>query len=267
VLLPPDPSSIAAARQLNASRAGAEEFVGQSLVGANCTSSPAPIDPPADPYTATKKGRSHSISGTIQSMNSPNAPYLSMTPHDPSSDMTAVAVTVAATHRARRASAAEKVLEQLRSRSDIQKSGNVASSSANPVSTPRTSWIHFQQKEETPSVVAATASQNILKGTQSRSIVTPIGPPPSPVTAKPIALPPAVGIRPRPTWSMSPSQLTGVSTPLFPLELLALLDGEHHTDELSVRFEAGWPLLEAWLVAAGGGSGDGDFGRVCIIYR
>jgi hypothetical protein len=221
------------------------------------------IDSPSDPSPAARKGRSSSISGTIQPINSSNAPYLSTTPHDPSSNMTAVAVTVAATHRARRASATEKVLEQLRSRSDLQKSGNVA---ANPVSTPRTSWIHFQQKEETPSVAAATTSQNIPQGTHSRrhSIVTPIGPPPSPVTAKSIALPPVIAVRPRPTWSTSAPQL---STPPFPPELLVLLDGEHHTDELSVRFEAGWPELEAWLVAAGGGSGDGDFGRVCIIYR
>ncbi|KAI5900317.1 NPR2-domain-containing protein [Schizophyllum commune H4-8] len=53
-----------------------------------------------------------------------------------------------------------------------------------------------------------------------------------------------------------------------PPELIPLLDGEHHTDELSVRFEAGWPLLQQWLAVAGGGTGeDGDFGRVCVIYR
>lgn len=46
-----------------------------------------------------------------------------------------------------------------------------------------------------------------------------------------------------------------------------MLDGEHHADELSTEFEAGWPLLERWLTEAGGGSGDGDFGRVAIIYR
>ncbi|KNZ78400.1 Nitrogen permease regulator 2 like protein [Termitomyces sp. J132] len=53
----------------------------------------------------------------------------------------------------------------------------------------------------------------------------------------------------------------------YPSDFLTLLDGEHHTDELAVRFEAGWPLLEQWLVHAGGGAGDGDFGKVCIIYR
>lgn len=54
----------------------------------------------------------------------------------------------------------------------------------------------------------------------------------------------------------------------FPKALLALLDGEHHTDEIGCEFEAGWPLLERWLVDAGGGKGDGDFGsRIVIIYR
>ncbi|KIM62127.1 hypothetical protein SCLCIDRAFT_120438 [Scleroderma citrinum Foug A] len=52
-----------------------------------------------------------------------------------------------------------------------------------------------------------------------------------------------------------------------PPELMPLLDGEHHTDELATRFEAGWPLLQQWLVAIGGGKGNGDFGRVVIIYR
>lgn len=57
------------------------------------------------------------------------------------------------------------------------------------------------------------------------------------------------------------------SSLMYPPELAGLLDGEHHTDGLATRFEAGWPLLERWLVAIGGGSGEGDFGRVVIIYR
>lgn len=54
-----------------------------------------------------------------------------------------------------------------------------------------------------------------------------------------------------------------------PPELLPLLDGDHHTDELCTRFEVGWPQLQQWLVTIGGGKGDGDedFGRVSIIYR
>ena len=59
-----------------------------------------------------------------------------------------------------------------------------------------------------------------------------------------------------------------VSQPLaYPPSLVPLLDGEHHTDELCCRFEVGWPTLERWLVAVGEGSGDGDLGKVLIIYR
>jgi hypothetical protein len=58
------------------------------------------------------------------------------------------------------------------------------------------------------------------------------------------------------------------SQPLaYPPALVPLLDGEHHADELCCQFEVGWPTLERWLVAVGGGSGDGDFGNVLIIYR
>ena len=57
------------------------------------------------------------------------------------------------------------------------------------------------------------------------------------------------------------------STPSVPPGLQGLLDGEHHTDELSVKFEAGWPLLDQWLLAIGRGPGDGDYGRVVIVYK
>lgn len=47
-----------------------------------------------------------------------------------------------------------------------------------------------------------------------------------------------------------------------------MLDGEHHTDELCVKYEVGWPLLEQWLRTIGGGSDGGDdYGRVVIICR
>lgn len=83
----------------------------------------------------------------------------------------------------------------------------------------------------------------------------------------------------RPRLSRSPStsrtrplNSQGSSGPMNvppPPELLPLLDGDHHTDELCTRFEVGWPQLQQWLVAIGGGKGDGDgdFGRVSIIYR
>ena len=63
------------------------------------------------------------------------------------------------------------------------------------------------------------------------------------------------------------SGIGAVSTLVVPSELAQLLDGEHHTDELATKFEAGWPMLQKWLVAIGEGSGDGDFGRVVMVYR
>ena len=62
------------------------------------------------------------------------------------------------------------------------------------------------------------------------------------------------------------SRLPHTASP-FPPALIPLLDGEHHTDELCVRFNVGWPMLEQWLVMAGGGEGNGDYGNVSIIYR
>ncbi|KAI0362371.1 NPR2-domain-containing protein [Trametes cingulata] len=56
----------------------------------------------------------------------------------------------------------------------------------------------------------------------------------------------------------------------FPPDLLPLLDGEHHTDEICTRFEVGWPVLRQWLFAAGGaeeGEEDEEYGKISIIYR
>lgn len=82
----------------------------------------------------------------------------------------------------------------------------------------------------------------------------------------------------RPRLSRSPSsqnimlpgaQMTGGIGPtaVVPAELKDLLDGTRHTDELGTKFEVGWPVLEEYLVAIGGGKGDGDFGKIEIIYR
>lgn len=72
--------------------------------------------------------------------------------------------------------------------------------------------------------------------------------------------------------SRSPSAQTlgvtqGQPSLQVPPGLKDLLDGTRHSDELGVQFEAGWPLLEKYLVTIGGGKGEGDFGRVEIIYR
>lgn len=53
----------------------------------------------------------------------------------------------------------------------------------------------------------------------------------------------------------------------YPPQLIPLLDGEHHTDELCTKFEVGWPLLEKWLELIGGGEIGSEEGRVVIIYR
>lgn len=262
-------------------RGGLDDLVDQSLLPSYITS-PIQTAAPSNPSsrsTGTNRGRLSSISATLQPNNLRVVPELPSTLQDATYNVAAAPVTVppiSATHRARRASAAEKALEQLRSRSDLQKSSNVAASGH--LSTPRTSWINFQQKDEAlpGSQAAAAAPHNMATGTQSRrqSLLTPTGPPPSPILSKATVAPPAssstsaaITMRPRPTWPISTPALNGVHARPFPPELLGLLDGEHHTDELAVRFEAGWPVLESWLVAAGGGKGDGEFGRVCIIYQ
>lgn len=216
---------------------------------------------------------------------------------------------MSATHRARRASAAEKVLEQLRSR-DMQKSGSAM------LSNPRTSWLNFQHHEPLPAMattthttaVGTTASSTATTTTLNTgvnvsttpntnvttfsvhesprkarpdarrlSLTTPAVPPPSPVLSK-ATINPSWHSRPsrsssiiQPTAQLAvgpaPSSGITVSQPVIPPSLIPLLDGDHHTDELSVRFEAGWPLLEQWLIAIGDGEGDGDYGRVTIIYK
>ncbi|KAH9857108.1 NPR2-domain-containing protein [Lenzites betulinus] len=73
-------------------------------------------------------------------------------------------------------------------------------------------------------------------------------------------------LRPRIPRESSHGALQGAAP--FPPELLPLLDGEHHTDEICTRFEVGWPVLRQWLFAAGGGKeGDEEFGQISIIYR
>jgi len=213
-----------------------------------------------------------------------------------------------ATHRARRASAAEKVLEQLHSK-HLAKSGSVSSN-------PRSPWINYQGSGFLPATAApatgtsstaslfgsshidaptsatpiaissrtladspsksTNANANIAKNnnrpdSRRQSLISPPGPPSSPVLGK-ASLVPSRPTRPVRSPSMSqPSESNlndGISIPpaILP-QLLPLLDGDHHTDEISVKFEVGWPLLEQWLVILGGGSGNGDFGRVQIIYR
>ncbi|KAF4615412.1 hypothetical protein D9613_002714 [Agrocybe pediades] len=184
--------------------------------------------------------------------------------------------TTSATNRTRRTSAAEQVLEQLQSR-DMQKS------IANTHSSPRPSWITFQHDntvEVTPhpssnptTVATASASAVITAAGRSESrrhsLISSAVVPSAPVISK-TTITSARPARP----SRSPSaphikQSTSGQIPhlTVPPGLKALLDGEHHTDELSVRFEAGWPLLEQWLRMIGGADNTDDYGRVVIIYK
>jgi len=193
-------------------------------------------------------------------------------------------VTISASHRARRASAAEKVLEQLRSR-DMQKSGS------NVHSSPRPSWINFQHDNMMSSSIAHNAANATTVGTNGpvstvgpnqsptvgagrsesrrQSLITPVVAPSSPVISKTTI---TSSRTTRPSRSPSTSQINQ-TTPrqiphlTVPPGLKALLDGEHHTDELSVRFEAGWPLLEQWLRIIGGSDNVDDYGRIVIVYR
>ncbi|KAH7929743.1 NPR2-domain-containing protein [Leucogyrophana mollusca] len=156
-------------------------------------------------------------------------------------------------HIQRRASAAEKVLEQLRIKT-LPRPGSIPTTRPQPP---------FPPEDNPERRNRANSDARRHSGYQ----LTNAGPHP--------------GIPARPRMSRSPSapvvQIHAVNSqgsvtsatpaPAPPPELLPLLDGEHHTDELSTRLEAGWPLLQQWLAAIGGGKGDGDFGRVLIMYR
>ncbi|GJJ06083.1 hypothetical protein Clacol_000272 [Clathrus columnatus] len=71
-----------------------------------------------------------------------------------------------------------------------------------------------------------------------------------------------------PSPEMAPGTVgSTVQGPNYPGDLPRFLDGMHHTDELATHFEAGWPTIERWITALGGGQGNGDYGRVVIIHR
>ncbi|KAH7889428.1 nitrogen permease regulator 2-domain-containing protein [Phlebopus sp. FC_14] len=171
----------------------------------------------------------------------------------------------------RRTSAAEKVLEQLRVRTFQQADSNLAMH-AHPSAQEATNDNRARGNSE-------TRRQSMFQQSTYLSSETPEGSGRdgrSPIAGASVG-PMSTG---RPRLSRSPSapmpqthacfspahgSMTSVSNP--PSELISLLDGEHHTDELSIRFEAGWPLLQQWLAVIGGGKGDGHLGRVAIIYR
>ncbi|KAF8969814.1 nitrogen permease regulator 2-domain-containing protein [Flammula alnicola] len=291
VYLPPDPSEIS-----NAMTYPPESPVdptlesalarkrGKSLSGTSLRPLPyggAPVL--EDPSMSQASGRLHNLPVAFPSLTPEATPYgVTETP------LPSAQPPISASHRARRASAAEKVLEQIRNR---EKSSTTA------LASPRNSWIGYQHENVLASsnimtttsmsgaTVSTASSTTLLSGasqasptkglsngrseSRRQSLITPAVPPSSPVVSK-VNLTPS-----RPTRvSRSPSaphishQSTGQAvSPTVPPGLQPLLDGEHHTDDLSVRFEAGWPLLEQWLMTMGGGKGDGDYGRVVIIYK
>jgi len=228
-----------------------------------------PSPPHTDSTSTLFRGRSYSAvalhsSGsefgqTVQA-NSSESSYI----NHQSSVAAINVVSGTATYRARRASAAEKVLEQLRNRSELQKpTGPI-------VGSPRTSWIHTKDEVTFPLPSTNNSQETRLaQRAESRrqSLIAPIGPPPSPVLPKP-TLPPSVSttLRSRSSWPHPGWQLSSSGVRPVPPEFLVMLDGEHHTDELSVRFEAAWPILEKWLAAVGGAA-DGDLGRVSMVLR
>jgi len=160
----------------------------------------------------------------------------------------------------RKSSAAEQILEKLQSQPR-----------AGTISGPRTSPMRHVREDS-----QATFPRTTLPGSRRNSLTTffnfvnpsnPAGPL-SPVLPRPrfSRSPSAPHAVPQIQTSNSQGSIAASTISVLP-DLLPLLDGEHHTDELATRFEVGWPLLEQWLIAAGGGKGDGDFGRVLIIHR
>ncbi|KIK57702.1 hypothetical protein GYMLUDRAFT_246696 [Collybiopsis luxurians FD-317 M1] len=194
--------------------------------------------------------------------------------------------------RTRRSSAAERILEQLQSRNQ-----NLMRSPGTAHTSPRTSWISYPTEPSSVSTVVPIPGITATASTPQDSTVTPTPTliprielgrsaarrqsliPSIPATATTHAPPNSPNIprltlkAPRPRLDRSPSapiirtfnsMNAKHAVPLsYPTELLDLLDGEHHTDDLAVRFEAGWPLLEEWLNSIG----ESQSGRVLIIYR
>ncbi|KZT70125.1 NPR2-domain-containing protein [Daedalea quercina L-15889] len=167
-------------------------------------------------------------------------------------------------HRARRASAAESSLEQLRSREPARKSTALEQlfnpRAANAVPSSMAS-SNTAQTPRPPTREASSTSGGSSGDQHGHS-------PTSLLAGQPALIRPRMDRSPSaPVVSQVYAQPQLQTAAAYPKDLLSLLDGEHHTDELCTRFEVGWPTLRQWLVIAGGGKGEGDFGQVVIIYR
>lgn len=172
----------------------------------------------------------------------------------------------------RRASAAETSLEQLRSR-DLQKTGDRPTTRLGILNRPGRTNSTATAKEAPRHVQLNASLPVIAHGPVSSS------PQFSNLRMSPDALGATDSLesehssggrstRPRLTRSPSAPAIHPPHTAApFPPDLIPMLDGEHHTDEICTRFNVGWPLVEQWLVIAGGGKGNSDYGNVIIIHR
>jgi nitrogen permease regulator 2-like protein len=210
-------------------------------------------------------------------------------------------------NRPRRPSAAEKVLEQVRERDFNLKKVVAAAGASPRVSwlslptvgltpsLPPATVNKISSGDETMS-----SDSHLLANSKPAASVNPKGqhltapiPPNSHTADVPPVIPAVSGLGRRPRISRSPSapvmhgvpiQVTAVAAephsgermeatnrtaPAIPVPngFIDLLDGEHHSDELAVKFQVGWPMLVQWLVYVGQDTGNGGFGRVAIIHR
>ncbi|KXN92240.1 hypothetical protein AN958_08693 [Leucoagaricus sp. SymC.cos] len=226
---------------------------------------------------------------SVHGPSSSDPSHYAHTPLPPTS-----ASTISSARRARRASAAEKILEQLRNRDKTAAAAAAAQQSGmGGYASPRNSWIPFQHRDShqlssgggghnTSGSITPTHTAGGTGGfrrPERRQSLNNAAPPPSPIQSKATLTTPS---RPRISRSPSAQQLNQtqgqgsqsmqVRSVLgggleYPEKLIPLLDGEHHTDELCTKFEVGWPLLERWLELIGGGEIGSEEGRVVVIHR
>ncbi|KAJ3862224.1 nitrogen permease regulator 2-domain-containing protein [Lentinula novae-zelandiae] len=180
-------------------------------------------------------------------------------PPTPRGRINPTATSVVVYSRPRRPSAAERILESVRNRDQ-----NLTRSPASPrTATPKENPNNLAQNLRMDSGLVVSRRQSLIPPVTATHV-----PPNSPNIPR-LTLNPA----PRPQMERSPSapitrtynaKSALAPVPLaYPTDLLELLDGEHHTDEVAVKFEAGWPLLEDWLRRIG----EDHNGRVLVIYR
>ncbi|KAI6036335.1 nitrogen permease regulator 2-domain-containing protein [Pisolithus microcarpus] len=174
----------------------------------------------------------------------------------------------------RRTSAAEKALEQLHS--TLSRTASTSSARAQIVSSasPDEGSGSYQARPfgrhrvnsdtRRQSTLFQHGTFDVSEGLKRASLYNPSVVVPTPRSTG-ISRSPSVTTTQQ-TYTPSSQGSPLIFNPLPP-ELTPMLNGEHHTDELSTHFEVGWPLLQQWLTAIGGGKGNGDFGEVVMIYR